>query len=285
MKFCQNCGTSLEDDALFCLSCGVKQEMNYAAQENTASGATAYQPEYTQVNPTQANYTQPDYTQPVYNQPVNNQPVYNQPVYNQPGYYQPMTPPPAKESFFKKHFKVINIVSILLSVAMVLTTAFFVFGLPLIRKLKFNKYVEAYVDAEYGGKFAAYAKYIPNAAYDSYDVDKGDLIDRAEDNWDPDDLEEEYGDDFRYSCKVKGVIHCTKDGLKDFKEELSEDLDISKSKITDAVQVAYVVNISGDKNITKCDTVILYKLNGKWYIYDTYPLFKYADKDYDDYDY
>ena len=53
MAFCKNCGAQLDDQAVFCTSCGANQ--NEAPQ-------------------------QPAYQQPVYQQPVYQQPVYQQPM-------------------------------------------------------------------------------------------------------------------------------------------------------------------------------------------------------------
>ena len=68
-KFCKNCGAEMQDDQLFCASCGQPAEQ---------------QPDI----PSQG-YSQPDYTQQGYSQPGYSQQGYEQPGYSQQGYAQP----------------------------------------------------------------------------------------------------------------------------------------------------------------------------------------------------
>lgn len=76
MKFCEKCGTKLDDTSMFCTTCGATQE---APQQQ------AYQAPQ-----------QPIYQQPVYQEPQ--QPVYQQP---QPAYQQPTQPEPQPQPTYQ----------------------------------------------------------------------------------------------------------------------------------------------------------------------------------------
>ena len=60
MKYCINCGTQLEDNALFCSSCGAKQ---------IVQNLPVQQPQQVQQQYVQPQYVQPQYVQPQYVQP------------------------------------------------------------------------------------------------------------------------------------------------------------------------------------------------------------------------
>lgn len=112
-KFCQKCGSLVEDSASFCGSCGAPMTAGYPEEPAATNAQNSPYPEQP-VQPVQ----QPSYPQPTYAQPV------QQPAYPQPQSYQPY-PQNTIEPAPKKKKKtglivVISIVALLLIAAVVL---------------------------------------------------------------------------------------------------------------------------------------------------------------------
>lgn len=75
MKFCKNCGTQLDDAAMFCNNCGAaaEQPASQQAAPQQAAPQQSYQQQYAQ-QPYQQPYGQQAYAQQPYGQPYVKQP-------------------------------------------------------------------------------------------------------------------------------------------------------------------------------------------------------------------
>ncbi|MCR4684089.1 MAG: zinc-ribbon domain-containing protein [Lachnospiraceae bacterium] len=103
MRFCPQCGTQINDDAVFCRKCGAKQRVETQPQQPVQSQAPVQQtvqqiqPQPRVQQPVQPQqpvqqqqmYGQPQMQQPMYGQPQMQQPMYGQPQMQQQMYGQP----------------------------------------------------------------------------------------------------------------------------------------------------------------------------------------------------
>lgn len=87
-------------------------------------------------------------------------------------------------------------------------------------------------------------------------------------------MEEEYGKNFKVSCKVLDKIKIDKDDLEDIDEDLGEEFeeaeyvdDEKDVKVTKGYKVAVKYTYKGkEKKEVEYDTIRVYKVNGKWCI-------------------
>ena len=114
VKFCINCGTQLEDNALFCTTCGAKQLQNQQVQQlqPVQQLQQPQQPQYGQQ--VQMPYGQPQYGQQQYVQPQYIQPQQVQPQYVQPQAFSAGAGKPEERKKGKKKFFIIPLIVVLL---------------------------------------------------------------------------------------------------------------------------------------------------------------------------
>ena len=126
MKFCINCGTQLEDNALFCTVCGANQIVQNQQVQQPQPVQQLQQPQQPQYGQqVQMPYGQPQYGQQQYVQPQYIQPQQVQPQYVQPQAFSAGAGKPEERKKGKKKFFIIPLIVVLL--AAIGAGAFFLF--------------------------------------------------------------------------------------------------------------------------------------------------------------
>ena len=126
MKYCINCGTQLEDNALFCTVCGAKQLVQNQQVQQPQPVQQLQQPQQPQYGQqVQMPYGQPQYGQQQYVQPQYIQPQQVQPQYVQPQAFSAGAGKPEERKKGKKKFFIIPLIVVLL--AAIGVGAFFLF--------------------------------------------------------------------------------------------------------------------------------------------------------------
>ena len=115
VKFCINCGTQLEDNALFCTVCGAKQLVQNQQVQQPQPVQQLQQPQQPQYGQqVQMPYGQPQYGQQQYVQPQYIQPQQVQPQYVQPQAFSAGAGKPEERKKGKKKFFIIPLIVVLL---------------------------------------------------------------------------------------------------------------------------------------------------------------------------
>ena len=110
MKYCINCGTQLEDNALFCTVCGAKQIVQNQQVQQPQPVQQLQQPQ----QPQYGQQVQMPYGQPQYGQQQYVQPQYVQPQYVQPQAFSAGAGKPEERKKGKKKFFIIPLIVVLL---------------------------------------------------------------------------------------------------------------------------------------------------------------------------
>ena len=110
---------------------------------------------------------------------------------------------------------------------------------------------------------------------DEADMDLGDLAENLEDNQKDmvDMMEEEFGDDVKFSYKIEEADKMDKDDLADLKDSLKERYDIPKKDVKAAYEVEIEVTIKGDDDKDTDDgELTVVKIGSKWYLLDAFSM-------------
>lgn len=250
-KFCSNCGATLEDNVMFCSTCGTKQEAPVAPVAPAA----------------------PVYAAPVYAAPA-------APVYEAPA--APVAPAaPAKKS--KKGLAIGLVVGAVALIAIAVLVYFLFFSNP------YKAAFDAADDINVRGIFDNYETMVPEGYWDyveeeyytrqyselthSYNivsVDRNDTIDAAEDAWKEEDeewYEDALGKDITYSYEIVKTVNMPADMVALLAESLEDDFGIEADRVQAAAIVVYHKTASSaiyaDYDIYLSEKMI--KVDGKWY--------------------
>lgn len=108
---------------------------------------------------------------------------------------------------------------------------------------------------------------------EEYDVDVDDMIDELEDTMDEliEEIEDEFGKNIKLTYKVTDADRFDEDDLKDVKDEMKDNYDISKKSVTDAYELEVELKMKGSEDSDE-DEVEIYvvKIDGKWYVMSEY---------------
>ncbi|MBP3707918.1 MAG: zinc ribbon domain-containing protein [Clostridia bacterium] len=107
----------------------------------------------------------------------------------------------------------------------------------------------------------AYPEFMRENLEDTYDEE---FLEKRKES-----LEKTYGDNVKLSYKVVDKIKMTKDELDKVKDELKEDYDDEKIKISSGYKVCVKLTVKGsDEKETNFMTLDVLKINGKWSVID-----------------
>jgi hypothetical protein len=261
-KFCINCGTELEDDAVFCTNCG-------ANNAEAPAPAAAPAPEA------------PVSEAPVYEAPVSETPAYEAPAASNVG----STVEDLKNKAVDFSKPLIEKVKANPKLAMIGGGA--VVGVILLIVLissliggAWKSPVKTYLNGTCKGKisFNAVKKLAP-AEYWEYmeeeqdlDMDdvedyiKDDYKDEFEESLESDYFEDEYGTDIKISYKIDSKKKLSKGKLGDLRDALKENYDIAKKSVKAAYKVKVKITIKGDEDKdTNTNNLYVVKIGSKWY--------------------
>lgn len=246
-KFCSNCGATLEDNVMFCSTCGTKQEAPVAPVAPAA----------------------PVYAAPVYEAPA--APVYEAPA--APVYEAPAAP--AKKS--KKGLAIGLVVGAVVLIAAAVLVYFLFFSNP------YKAAFDARVDVETLGNFDAYETLVPEGYWDYLEdeyyvsrdkkVDREDVIDAAEESWEKyseDVLSDQLGEDITFSYEIVKSVNMPETIVGYLAEAIEEDYGIEADRVQAAVKVIYHVSANSSiyANYSIYNQETLIKIDGKWYFAD-----------------
>lgn len=141
----------------------------------------------------------------------------------------------------------------------------------------YEKAIDNYFDIAFSGKLDNLKNMAPEAYWEymeeEYDVDVDDMIDELEDGIEDlvEMMEDEYGKNIKVSYKITDAERFDEDDLKDVKEEMKDNYDISKKSVTDAYELELETKIKGSEDDDE-DEVEMYvvKIDGKWYCMTEY---------------
>ncbi len=232
--FCPNCGTQLEDNALFCGSCGTRMSADQQPQQ------------------AQPQYEQPQYQQPQYEQPQYQQ--YGQPQYQQ--YGQPQAPKKNKTPIFIA----IGAVAAVAVIALVLVL---VLGGGSNNSAKGA--IELYFDIMQGDADRI-EDMAPKAVWDYMEDEYGtSLKDMKEELEDTMSMMEGVDIDF----KIGKSTDLDKDLVKAIGEELADEYGIDADSVQEVkeYEVEMTAKIMG-QSMTESQEVAVAKVDGSWYCID-----------------
>lgn len=248
-KLCSNCGFSMEDNDRFCPVCGTA-----VASEVPAEPAPVEEPVVAE-NPAEPQKT--PYTPPYK-------------PYPQPS-AQSTPVAPKKKNPLKK---IITIVITLLIVGVIGFVAFFVMdNFGLFGNFTYKGAIKNCFDVVYYGKTNHLEDLAPDEYWDymeeENDFDFDDYQEQADKNYANrvENLEEEYGDDYKVKYKITSKSEISKSKLKKIAKALKESYDIKSSKVTKGYKLRLELTISGSEDDSEeKSTIYALKISGKWYI-------------------
>lgn len=261
-KFCVNCGSRLEDDAVFCTSCGAQQP---AAQQDGAQQDFGAQPQQN------GGINMNDITAAASNMAQSA----GQAVKNT---FEGVTFDSVKDSMSMENIKNLGKTKnkntiIGLAAAAVVIILVIVIVCSLFTPA-YEKPVATYFKAIEKGDGELFAKAMPdyiNDANEDYIEEYAEKYDTVEEyyedetlEWVIDGLEDEYGDNLKISYKVVKKKALKKKELKDAEETIEdrydEEVDISKG-----YKLKVKMKIKGSEDKDDDNTwMYVYKIDGKW---------------------
>lgn len=256
-KFCTTCGATLDDSATFCTNCGTPQQPSAAPVGGAVSGgATPAANAAAGVKNAFANVKENIKPKEI----IDSMTLDN---------IKNITKNPNKNTIIG--LSVCGGVFIILLVIILVL----IFGSPYKKAL--NNFFDAMEDCN-GKKYisATMCDFMKEDAEDDLDDD----YDSLEEYWDEklekwkDDAEEEYGDNLKYSYKVKKAKKLSDSKLKSAQKSYKKryDLDSDEVKVTKGYEVKCKVTVKGsDDDDTNTVTYYVLKVNGDWIVEDYLP--------------
>ena len=248
-KFCNNCGCVIDENTRFCPQCGT------AAIETPAPAAV----EETPVAPVEEPAAAPAASEPQ----------------RKKAYYY--AAPSAKASPTKKKFNPKKLITILVSVLVIVGIGFGTFFLldtfGLLGNFTYKGAMKLYFDCINNADVSKMEDMAPEAYWgyleDKYDCDFDELQKSMEEDleYTRQDLEEEYGEDYKFKYKIKSKSEVSTSRLKKIAKALKESYDIKASSVTKGykLKVDFIISGSeGDDDDTS--TIYVLKISGKWYL-------------------
>ena len=232
MKFCNNCGQQMEDESVFCPNCGATNEAAPAAPAAKAAG-----------NDIMAKAK--DFGGKVANFFKNY----------------------ASAAMKDKKLLIVPAAAIVGVIAVILV-------ISLLFSNPYKKAIKGYIAVEFGK--ATEKQYEASRPKEYWDLVEDDMdmdVDEMYENYEEDNeelveyLEEEYGDDYKVTFKIKEADKLSKKKLKDAKDYAEAFWDVNKKDVKVGYKVKVEITIKGDED-KDSDTVkaVVVKIDGKWYV-------------------
>lgn len=258
-KFCVNCGARLEDEAVFCTSCGAQQPS--AQQDNAQQGFGGQNP--------QGGMNMDNFTAAASNMAQSA----GQAVKNT---FDGVTFDSVKNSMSMDNIKnvgktknkntIIGLAAVAVVVIILIALIFGVFVTP-----GYEKPIDTYCKAIEKGDGELYAKAMPEYLNDFNEEYMSDKYDSVSEYYEDetlemmtDLLEDEYGDNIKISYKIMKKKDLKKKDLSDAEERIEdtydEEVDISKGY---KLKVKMKIKGSDDKDDDNT-WMYVYKIDGKW---------------------
>lgn len=144
----------------------------------------------------------------------------------------------------------------------------------------YEKAIDNYFDVFFSGEVEKIKSLAPEAYWeymeDEYDLDLDDYIEDMEDEMEDylEEMEDEFGKKAKVTYKITDADRLDEDDLKDLKDTMKDDYDISKKSVTDAYELELEVTIKGedDEDDAEMDVIVV-KIDGKWYMTDEHGSF------------
>lgn len=236
-KFCNNCGSILDDDAMFCTNCG--------AQEQQPAAAPAYEEQY--------NY--------------GGDPIYGE---EQPSYDEAQPEAGKSENPLK------GIMSKLGDLKTLIIGAVAVIAVVVLCVLLFgssvNKAVKNY-QAVLNGKAGKVASLAPSAYWKYWKDEEGitkadvkkDFKEQYEDS--KEELEELYGKNVKFTIKVTEKDKMSKKDLEEIADQLEDNYEIDDKKVKAGYELECEMTIKGKEDDDEIETTLYaVKISGNWYV-------------------
>lgn len=252
--FCRNCGQQLADEAKFCEKCGTS-----TAQEQIIDEAT----------PVAEDQIVEEVSPAAENQIVEESSPAAEEIPASEGYqpeYAAVEMSAAPAGVFKEVPAIIAVAAVAIFVIILAVSGVFKHG----SEKALDKYFKSIVkeDAKAYAELTAdpyrLEELIDNDVYDDeedYIDDCADYVESIHEN-----LEDEYGDDFKIDYEIRKVTKYDKDEIEDLDEYLSDERDYPSGVLKDVRVLKVRVSIEGEDDDDKnTNEVVLTKIDNKWY--------------------
>lgn len=244
-KFCNNCGSILDDNAMFCPNCGAVDGQPAAATEAAPAPAPAYNGPFGE-----ASYTE------------------NAPAQPQAGNSEK----PIKGIMSKLGDMKAVIIGAVAAIA-VIVLCVCLFGSSV------NKAVKNY-QAVLNGNAGKIASLAPSQYWkywkEEEDITKADVKKEFKELYEDgkEEMEEIYGKNVKYTVKVTEKDKMSKKDLKEIADQLEDNYEIDDKKVKAGYELECEMTIKGKEDDEEIETTLYaVKISGKWYLVSSYGTF------------